>query len=178
MKNVWLVVVILFVSFNVFAREEINSWSDWEKNLSLKRAKLSAFLAKQQVAQGLSELDRDAQSPKFSWAPEYRLTNSFSVEGDLGITPLKKFPDESIFYMLNVNMNLNYEIDWGLGIFLTGGMQQWIDNGGLFANYGAGLSYQFSKPWLWVIDKFTASYSFVPTPKETWVMEFGVTLQY
>lgn len=160
------------------AGEDVASWKDLKSNLELKKAKLGAFLATQKVVPSSEAYKRDAQSPRFSWIPEYRFTNSYSMELDLGVTPTRKYPDESLFYLINVNLNFNFEIYWNLGIYLTVGAQAWPDNGGTFATFGGGLFYQFKKPFLWVVDKLYVGYSIVPTPKTTNVIEFGTVLKF
>ena len=162
------------MSLNCAIANEVTSTS----KLSLKKAKVAAFFAKQKVANGFPDLDRDAQSPRFSWIPRYQFTETLFSELDLGLTPVKNYIDDDLFYLVNLNLNFSWEIYWNLGVYLTGGAQQWIDNGGFFANYGGGLFYEFHEPLLGFISQINASYTIIPTPKETTVIELGTTVTF
>lgn len=195
MKIIFISIFSLLISNTIFAQddkkpEKKNSQTkdvssiagqeqaDKNERLNLNRFALSAFLAKQSFPHGFDALDRDAQSPKLSWIPKLQFSESFFVEFDTGLTPVKRYPDEDLFYLINAHVLGSYEIGWNMGVTAVVGGQFWHEAGDFFVTYGGGLFYQFDKPLFGFLDKLSANYLIVPTPKTTTVYDLAAVFSF
>ena len=173
MKNILFTLLIILSSFTLVARER----SETNKGFKLGRVKLAAIFAWQKSGGDYDELDRDAQSPKLSWIPKLTLSQKWSMEGELGITPTQKYGADAVFILMNLNLYVNWYFAGGVGLYLTGGGQAWIDNGGYFGNMGGGLVFQYPKD-MWLIDTLNVGYTAVLTPQMTTMLEVGLTFKF
>lgn len=96
-------------------------------------------------------------SSELLWAPTYRLNSTFLLRGSVGGTVLPTV-FSSLFPVIDTEILLSFNPIWRLEVDAGGGIQFWVNNGGVIPVVKGTLQWVFENRKLWVIDRIYASY--------------------
>jgi len=111
-------------------------------------------------------------SGQISWNPQYGLSDSLYLRGNLGATLLKSTFD-SKFLATNYQVLAGYRLG-SFGLEAGGGAQTWFDNGGTAAIVSANVPWSFDKPLLGLFDRVFAGGSMFLLSNTTYEARLGV----